>query len=42
MKEKSKSFSTNHDIDVEIDYIADHLSRITNEIVMQTKVENMR
>ncbi|CDW76371.1 UNKNOWN [Stylonychia lemnae] len=42
LKEKSKNFKSNHEVDVEIDYITDHLSRLTSDQIMQIKINNMK
>eukprot|EP00347_Sterkiella_histriomuscorum_P022376 403330703 len=42
MKDKSSSFQTTHDLDVEIDYIADQLGRMQQEQIMQVQITNLK
>lgn len=42
MHEKSELFSHNHDVDVEIEYLQDSLKRVSQDLVMDLKVSNLK
>ncbi len=42
MKDKSEVFSSSYDIDVEIEYLYDQLKRVSEDNVMELKVQSLK